>query len=580
MVTFKSAAILAALLAFGDASPLQELGPLSLFEKLTAPASGWVAHGPAPAEAVLNMHIGLKQKDIKGLEKKLLDISSPSSPNYGKWLSKEEVEQYTAPSATTTSLVKLWLAAYGITGDAVRQPSPDWISFDVPVRKAESLLQTRYSLFHGEDDDQVTARALEYSVPRLLHDHIDTIQPTTVFHADFGPKEGAVAPAPVSARAAGSACPDGVTAECISDYYNVDYAGRGTQSLAVTGFLDFSASHDDAAAFLQRYFPRGRGSDFADVTVGDDDDANPNNERNATLEGNLDTQIALSVGYPSPVTYLMVGPNNQDQPSRYFGDQLVSFGQWLNAASDPPAVVSSSYLGSEPDFPGSYKDRICGEFAKAGARGITVLFCSGDFGVSGLNHQSSCPDGYVPTFPASCPYVTAVGSTQFGGDQREVAAVFPQDGATGGGFSEYWAAPDYQKQDTAAYVGRLPASYRGKFAEGGRGIPDVAMVGVNWDIVVGNRSLLAYGTSASTPAWASLLSLVNDHRRTLGKGTLGFVNPALYGNTEVRAALRDAVGGSSKGCGETGFPATEGWDAATGLGSLDFGALRQALARL
>lgn len=105
-------------------------------------------------------------------------------------------------------------------------------------------------------------------------------------------------------------------------------------------------------------------------------------------------------------------------------------------------------------------------------------------------------------------------------------------------------------------------------------------MGVNWDIIVKNRFIQAYGTSASTPAWASLLSLINDYRQTLGKGTLGFFNPALYGNREVRAALRDVVGGSSKGCGETGFPATKGWDAATGLGSLDFAALREALSKL
>ncbi len=92
----------------------------------------------------------------------------------------------------------------------------------------------------------------------------------------------------------------------------------------MTGFLDFSASHGDAASFLQRYFPKGRHKDFADATAGSN--VRPNNENNATLEGNLDTQIALSVGYHSAVTYLMVGPNNQAQPNQYFGDQLISFG--------------------------------------------------------------------------------------------------------------------------------------------------------------------------------------------------------------------------------------------------------------
>lgn len=578
MVAINVTAVFAALVAFANASPLKDLGPLSIFDKITNPAPGWVSAGDAPADAILHMHIGLKHGDIAGLEKKLLDVSNPSSPNYGQWLSKAEVEQYTTPSSTTSALVKTWLAANGITEDAIQQPTPDWISFAVPVSKAESLLQAKYTLFRGADN-KATARTLEYSLPQLLHDHIDTIQPTTVFSTDMGggPKQGYIAQAPLDRRAAAKACPNDVTPECINRYYNVDYTGRGSQSLAVTGFLDISASHNDAATFLNTYFTQGIGMDFADVTIGKDVVAN--NERNASLEGNLDTQIALSVGHPSPVTYLMVGPNTGPDPSQQFGDQLITFGQWMNGAEDPPKVISSSYLASEPRDADDYIKRICDEFMKAGARGITVLFCSGDFGVSGLNYQDTCPDGYVPTFPASCPWVTAVGSTQFSSG-GESAAVFPRGGATGGGFSNFFPAPDYQKNDTNSYIHSLDASFNGKFDPKGRGIPDVSLVGVNWDIILNNEAIHAYGTSASTPAWGSLISLINDYRHTLGKGPLGFLNPVLYSNREVRAAFKDAQGGSSKGCGEAGFPATRGWDAATGLGSIDFAALRKALARV
>lgn len=73
---------------------------------------------------------------------------------------------------------------------------------------------------------------------------------------------------------------------------------------------------------------------------------------------------------------------------------------------------------------------------------------------------------------------------------------------------------------------------------------------------------------------------VPDYRATLGKASLGFINPALFGNQEIRAALRDVVGGSSRGCGEDGFPATEGWDPATGLGSLDFAVVRKSFSKV
>ena len=54
------------------------------------------------------------------------------------------------------------------------------------------------------------------------------------------------------------------------------------------------------------------------------------------------------------------------------------------------------------------------EFIKMGLRGLTVLFASGDYGVgSYLAHTASsrCAKA-APMWPASSPYVTAVGGTQ------------------------------------------------------------------------------------------------------------------------------------------------------------------------
>ena len=51
--------------------------------------------------------------------------------------------------------------------------------------------------------------------------------------------------------------------------------------------------------------------------------------------------------------------------------------------------------------------RINTEFMKLGARGVTILFSSGDDG-------ADCHHGkFSPAFPSSSPYVTAVGGTAF-----------------------------------------------------------------------------------------------------------------------------------------------------------------------
>merc|ERR1712232_986914 len=106
---------------------------------------------------------------------------------------------------------------------------------------------------------------------------------------------------------------------------------------------------------------------------------------------------------------------------------------------------------------------------KLGSRGISLLFASGDSG-------ANCKSGkYTPNMPASSPYVTAVGGTQPG-------LLHPQPGgerATGsssGGFSNYWAMPDWQKTAVQEYVRQSvfpPASQYG-INVSGRAFPDIA----------------------------------------------------------------------------------------------------------
>lgn len=96
-------------------------GPLTLFQELKALPSQWSSKGAADKGAMVKAQIGLKQGNIKGLQAKLMDISNPDSPNYGKWLSQDEIAAYTAPSHGNADAVKSWLAAAGIT--EVTQPT-------------------------------------------------------------------------------------------------------------------------------------------------------------------------------------------------------------------------------------------------------------------------------------------------------------------------------------------------------------------------------------------------------------------------------------------------------------------------
>ena len=70
-----------------------------------------------------------------------------------------------------------------------------------------------------------------------------------------------------------------------------------------------------------------------------------------------------------------------------------------------------------------------------------------------------------------------------------------------------------------------------------------------------------YGTSASTPVFASIVALINDRLSVQGKPPMGFLNPWLY-STGKNAFTDITMGNNSIECNEetAGFEATQGWD--------------------
>ena len=232
----------------------------------------------------------------------------------------------------------------------------------------------------------------------------------------------------------------------------------------------------------------------------------------------------------------------------------------LGVLTPPPA----SYGDDEQSVPFSYAVRACDGYKALAARGITVLFSSGDSGVgaNGTCFSNTDPSKamFIPAFPASCPWVTTVGGTQ--GYLPEVAV---QRFGSGAGFSNYFGMPDYQKSAVEGYFGKIGDLYAGLYNKSGRGYPDVAAQG-NHDVIVwaGNVTTIG-GTSASSPTFAAVIALVNDALIAAGKPVLGFLNPWLYGGGYK--ALTDITSGSSIGCNSSGFPAEVGWDAVTGFGT-------------
>ena len=106
---------------------------------------------------------------------------------------------------------------------------------------------------------------------------------------------------------------------------------------------------------------------------------------------------------------------------------------------------------------------------KLGLQGVSVIVASGDNGVAGsskknnLNCLGANDTVFNPAAPASCPYVTSLGATQVNScssvyEPESVAnnkTVAGYNYTSGGGFSNIYPIPAYQRSAVAKYVSCL-----------------------------------------------------------------------------------------------------------------------------
>merc|ERR1719215_2123066 len=192
------------------------------------------------------------------------------------------------------------------------------------------------------------------------------------------------------------------------------------------------------------------------------------NQQEAGVESELDIEYIKAVAPDVPLTVVY-----SDEYS------LLDWVNKLSSMSDAPLVHSVSYGNDEVQQSSTQYMNTCNTaFMKAGVRGISILFASGDQGVCG---RSGCGlfthARFHPDFPAASPYITAVGGTDFA--QKGVIGDETTWSDGGGGFSDNFPIPDWQKAAVAAYKASpdadLPPS--NLWNNTGRGYPDVAALG-------------------------------------------------------------------------------------------------------
>jgi len=336
-------------------------------------------------------------------------------------------------------------------------------------------------------------------------------------------------------------------------------------SLAVTAFLDEYFSESDLELFWEEYSPLTSGTE---VSV-----SGPNDESDPGGEASLDIQYASAMATGVPISFWSFPGTSLDHNGE--NEPFLNFMMKLNSEENPPLVVSTSYGEDEGSTSLGYAKRLNQEFMKAGARGVTLIFASGDSGV-GSTWDFDCSEEFIGQWPAASPYVTSVGSTAH--HDPEIAAYF-----SSGGFSKRWSRPAYQEATVQAYLDHsaemlTSETYKHRFAVQGRAFPDLSAQGWRYAVKEDGRTLGVYGTSCSAPTVAGLVALANDARLAAGKAPLGFLNQLIY--QRGRDLFTDVQQGHNPGCSSRGFAAVADWDPVTGWGTPDLMKLRSVALEL
>ena len=180
------------------------------------------------------------------------------------------------------------------------------------------------------------------------------------------------------------------------------------------------------------------------------------------------------------------------------------------------------------------------------------------------------------SFPASDPWVVAVGGTELSinSQQQRASEVVWSDGqgllhcdnswGSGGGNSTLFQQPGWQ----------YAKGVTNQYSQNDRQVPDVAGVADNVAVYFQQQWGAVAGTSVAAPIWAAGQALVNEdtieHVGIVGSG------PKLYYAVADENSGGNAYFDITRG-DNLYYPATPGWDFATGLGTPNLANFDQAV---
>jgi subtilase family serine protease len=598
--------------------------PFAASSASAAPASHVTIAGSAPSWAAtakvvgrpaassrITFNVVLPLRHAAALGKLARAVSGPKSVSYGHYLTPAQFNQQFGPTAAQAASVRGYLAGLGFTVKGVAQGNR-WVTVSGTVRRVESAFGTTLRNYSYKGKTlRAASRPLSVtaSMSKLIAGFVGVGTEGTLRRPALA-ANGNIPQDAVPPRQNCSAFWD--------QFEQVSPAAYGRTSFP-TNNCGYSAAQLRGAYGMQNAVSRGDNGTgqtvaiidaYASATIVDDTNALAASQGEPALAagqytetdfGPFDLQDECGPDGWNEEESLDVQAVHNLAPGaniHYFGAQDCDTG--IDAAvnfvlqNHSANIVSNSYGFLGEDGLGDEVALEDSQFRQAAVEGIGFYFSSGDNGdntIAGTPHPE-------PDFPASDPFVTAVGGTSlavtssngylfetsWGDDLDSVnfattpsSLSQPLPGSFvfggGGGVSALFSEPLYQK----LAVPKSLATLNGATAM--RVVPDIAAVGdpeTGMAIVFRGTPVTIGGTSLACPVIAGIQALASQNRRF----PIGFANPLLYVLHLAHPVFHDVTAPASPTAlmtqsgrslltlgMDSSLTSTKGYDDTTGLGT-------------
>lgn len=511
------------------------------------------AIGAASGQQSINLSIGLQMRNQQELTGLLSALYNPHSSQYHHFLTPQQFVAEFGPTAAQQQQVVDYLRSSGITVNKVSSNGL-LINANATVAQAEAAFQVQINNYQM-GSRQFYANATVPSIP----------SPVAPLILSVGGLDNSVQLRPLVHRAlrthralqplAGYKQADLVGAYDMTPLHQAGILGNN-QTVAVFE-LDGYQQSDIDQFFSQNNLSKPT---ITNTLV---DGANGSAGAGA-IEVELDIDVVGEIA-PKATQIVYEGPNTTQGVNDTY-NQIVT--------DNKAQITTISWGECESQSGAAELQTLDGIFKQGATQGISLFAASGDSGAYDCNDTNLAVDS-----PAGDPYITGVGGTNlqetngtYGSESVWSDPTSTQRSAKGagggGGLSSTFDLPSWQ----------VAPGVSNQYSNGKREVPDVSAdadpktgyavyctVSASGCPSTGN--IVVGGTSAAAPLWAGSTALLNEYLQQQGKTRVGFANPTLYklaNEKQPNPPFHDVTSGDN-----LYYPATPGYDLASGLGTPD-----------